>query len=285
VVSGNAWGAEGADYMWEALAAIGRTDVPIHLGAQAPLVHTLAMAKEESRRWGPFTYLAAFERPFTSQVKKAKLQRKGAVDFLVQTIEKSPETVTVLAIGPMTNIAMALRLRPDLETKIKQIVFMGGNVRVPGNITEHAEVNFWFDPEAAQVILRSRIPRKIMFGLDISNHAVMTRAMFDEIVAVKTPVTELFRESLGNHYPEFLKKPDATGYIWDCLAAGYLIDPSFVTKSEKIYLDVNSAFGKNYGAVAALDRQLAPEATPVEVMLDLDVPKFFRMYKDLLTRR
>ena len=73
-------------------------------------------------------------------------------------------------------------------------------------------------------------------------------------------------------------------YIWDCLAAGYLIDPSFVTRSEKLYLDVESTFGRNYGAVRNLDRKLAPEATAVEVMLALDVPKFFGMYKDLLTR-
>jgi inosine-uridine nucleoside N-ribohydrolase len=218
-------------------------------------------------------------------VKKAKVHEQSAVEFLVETLEKSPGAVTVFAIGPMTNIAMALRLRPDLETKIKQIVFMGGNVHVPGNVTKYAEVNFWFDPEAAQVVLRSKISKKVMFGLDICNHAVMTRTMFDEIVSVKTPVTDLFKEALGNQDPGFLKKPDATTYIWDCLAAGYLIDPSFVTKSEKMYLDVETTFGAHYGAVKELERKFAPEATPVEVMLDLDVPKFFRMYKDLLTRR
>ncbi len=285
MVAGNSWAAEGADFMWDALQAIHRTDVPIHLGAQAPLVHTLAMAKEQSRLFSPLDYMAAFDRPFTSQVRKARVQRQNAVDFLIQAIDKNPGAITVFAIGPMTNIAMMLRLRPDLETKIKEIVFMGGSVHAPGNVTPFAEVNFWFDPEAAQVVLRSKIPRKVMFGLDICNHAVMTRAMFDEIVAAKTPVTEMFRDSLGNHYPEFLKKPDATGYIWDCLAAGYLIDPHFVTRSEKLYLDVDGTFGSHYGAVKELDRKFAPEATPVEVMLDLDVPKFFAMYKDLLTRR
>ncbi len=285
MVAGNAWAAEGAGFMWQALEAIHRTDVPLYVGAQAPLVHTLPMAKEEARQWGPFEYMAAFDRPFTTSLGKARVQRESAVDFLIWTIERNPGMVTVLAIGPMTNIAMALRLRPDLETKIRQIVFMGGNVHVPGNVTAQAEVNFWFDPEAAQVVLRSKIPRKVMFGLDICNRAVMTRAMFDEIVAVRTPVTELFKDSLGNHYPEFLKKPGVTGYIWDCLAAGYLIDPSFATKQEKLYLDVENSFGKNYGAVRQLDRKLAPGATPVEVMLELDVPKFFRMYKNLLTRR
>jgi inosine-uridine nucleoside N-ribohydrolase len=285
LVSGNTWPAEGADFMWQALEAAGRTDIPLFLGAQAPLMHTVAMARAEARQWGPFEYIAAFGTPLVTSARKAKIRRQNGVDFLIQEISKSPGGVTVLAIGPMTNIAMALRLRPDLETKIRQIVFMGGNVRVPGNVSKYAEVNFWFDPEAAQVVLRSKIPRKTMFGLDICNRAVLTRAMFDEIVAVKTPVTQLYKEALGNQYPGFLKNPNTTGYIWDALAAGYLIDPKIVTKSESLYLDVDSAFGKRYGSVRQLDRGLAPDATAVDVMLDLDFPKFFRIYKDLLTRR
>ena len=58
----------------------------------------------------------------------------------------------------MTNIALALRMKPEIETKIKRIVFMGGNIRVPGNASNAAEFNFWFDPEAARIVLRSRIP-------------------------------------------------------------------------------------------------------------------------------
>ncbi|MEP6535286.1 MAG: nucleoside hydrolase [Bryobacteraceae bacterium] len=285
IVAGNSWAAEGAGFMWQTLQTIHRTDIPLYLGAQSPLVHTRAMAQEEARLWGPLEFMAAFERPYTTNTGNAVVQRGSAVDFLVQTVEKNPGTVTIFAIGPMTNIAMALRLHPDLETKIKQIIFMGGNVHVPGNVTRGAEVNFWFDPEAAQVVLRSKIPRKVMFGLDVCNHAVMTRAMFDEIVAAGTPVTELFKDALGNHYPAFLKKTGVTGFIWDCLAAGYLIDPGFVTRSEKLYLDVESSFGNNYGTVRKLDRKLAPDATEVEVMLDLDLPKFFAIYKDLLTRR
>ena len=130
----------------------------------------------------------------------------------------------------MTNIALALRLKPDIETKIKRIVFMGGNIRVAGNATPAAEFNFWFDPEAARIVLRSRIPKKMMFGLDICNLAKIRKAEFDQIAAVHTPITDLFREDLGNRYPGFLKKPDATGYMWDSLAAAYLLDPDFVTE-------------------------------------------------------
>ena len=95
-------------------------------------------------------------------------------------------------------------------------------------------------------------------------------------MAVKSPVTELYREDAGNRYPGFLKDPKATGYMWDTLAAGWLLDPGFVTARQTLYLDVETRFGARYGAVVPLDRKLAPSATPVEVMMDLDFPAFSR---------
>jgi inosine-uridine nucleoside N-ribohydrolase len=184
----------------------------------------------------------------------------------------------------MTNIALALRMRPEIETKIKRIVFMGGNIRVAGNASNAAEFNFWFDPEAARIVLRSRIPIKTMFGLDICNLARIRKTEFDQIAKVHTPVTDLYREDLGNRYPAFLKKPDATGYMWDSLAAAYLLDPDFVTKSESRYLDVQTTWGQFYGSTVPLDRRVAPNATPVTVMLGLDFKRVFALYKDRLTK-
>jgi inosine-uridine nucleoside N-ribohydrolase len=275
--------------MFNVLRLMKRPDVPLYLGAQAPLVHTRAMAQKENRDFGPIEFMGAFaadpprsrvelEPPYGGKFAGLTPARQHAVDFLIETIDRSPGQVTVLALGPMTNLAIALRLRPDLETKIRRLVFMGGAAHMPTH-----EFNFWFDPEAAQVVLRSGIAQKIMFGLDICNRARINKTHFDQVAAVKTPITELFREDMGNRYPGFLKNAAAQGYIWDCLPAGYLLDPGFVTKKETAYLDVDTVFGKAYGVVKPLDRSLAPKATPVEVMLDLDFPRFFVLYKSLLT--
>ena len=112
---------------------------------------------------------------------------------------------------------------------------------------------------------------------------MLTRARFDEIAAARTPITELYKEDYGTRYPGFYQHADAIAYLWDELATGYLIDPSIVTKSESSYLDVDATFGPNYGAVIPLDRALAPDATPVEVMLKLVAPRAFNLYKKLLT--
>ncbi len=185
----------------------------------------------------------------------------------------------------MTNLALALRVRPDLETKIKRVVFMGGAIGVAGNATPAAEFNFWFDPEAASIVLRSRIPEKVMFGLDICNAAPIRKPEFDRIASAGTPVANLFREDLGNRYPGFLKHPESTAYMWDSLAAAYLLDPGFVTRSETRFLDVSTTWDKSYGAAVPLDRLSVPDATPVKVMLGLDFKRVFELYRDLMTRR
>jgi len=291
VTPGNVWPAQGAEYMFHILDLLKRPQVPVFTGAERPLVHSAAMAREAEKRWGALSYTGAFTQDPAAvkpapgaQLTNRKPRRESAVEFLIAEVERHPGELTILAIGPMTNIALALRLKPEVETEIKQIVFMGGNIRVAGNASPAAEFNFWFDPEAARIVLRSRIPKKVMFGLDICNLAVLRKAEFDQIASAHTPIADLFREDLGNRYPGFLKHPEATAHMWDSLAAAYLIDPRFVTKSETRYLDVQTAWGQFYGSTTPLDRRLAPEATPVSVMLELDFKRVFGLYKDRLTR-
>jgi len=275
VVSGNVWAAEGAGYLGEILGLLGHSELHPHIGAQMPLLHTPSMAELEGK--------LDFEGAFSSPAKIATSATPNALDLLTTAIERHPGQVTILALGPMTNVAILLRLHPDLERRIQRIVFMGGNLHVPGNASAAAEFNFWFDPESAQAALRSRIPEKVMFPLDICNRAVVTKARFDEIVAAHTPITERYGKDYGLRYPGFLTHPDATAFLWDELAAAWLLDTGFVTKSETAWLDIDTRFGKTYGATIPLDRKLAPDATPVRVMLDLDFARVWALEKRLLT--
>jgi inosine-uridine nucleoside N-ribohydrolase len=292
VVPGNVWTAQGVEYMFHILDLLKRPQTPVYAGAETPLLHSAAMAHEFNRRWGPLEYTGAFAQD-PAEVKPApgakltgrKPRPENAVQLLISEIERRPGEITILAIGPMTNIALALRMKPSIETKIKRIVFMGGNVNVPGNASAAAEFNFWFDPEAARIVLRSRIPQKIMFALDICNTAPIHKAEFDQIAGAHTPIADLYREDLGNRYPGFLKHPEAVAYLWDSLAAAYLLDPGFVTKSETRYLDVLTVWTKFYGATVPLDRRVAPDATPVTLATALDFARVFALYKDRLTRK
>ena len=124
-------------------------------------------------------------------------------------------------------------------------------------------------------MLRSRIPQKVMFALDICNTAPLHKAEFEQIAGAHK-ITDLYREDLeDNRYPGFLHKPDAVGYMWDSLAAAYLLDPGFVTKTELHYLDVFTAWNKFYGSTVPLDPPTGlPDATPrVTFAVELDFKK------------
>ncbi|MDP3001161.1 MAG: nucleoside hydrolase [Bryobacterales bacterium] len=272
-VAGNVWAPHGAASARRTLRLLGQ-NTPVHLGAQQPLVHT----REMSQREGPLDFAGAFATP------KPGSRRETAVEFMIRTLEREPEGVTLLAIGPLTNVARVLQQRPDLAAKVRRLVIMGGNVYVPGNASKAAEFNFWFDPEAARIVLRSGIPKNILFGLDICNKVVLTREIFESVVRRLTPITRLYRDSFGNGFPGFYKNPNATGFLWDELAAAYLIDPAFVTRSETRYLDVETTFGPRYGATLPLNAPPAPGATAVEVMLDADVDRVVNLYRKLLTQ-
>lgn len=276
VVSGNIWAAKGVEYMQRNVRLLGHPKIPVYLGAQEPLVHTAAMAKQQ----GPIEFAGAFGEPRVLGSSSGR----NAIQFIIETIDANPGKVTFMAIGPMTNLAIVLRLRPDLAEKISTLIFMGGAVDVPGNLTAKAEFNFWFDPEAAQAVLRSAIPNKIMFGLDITNQAPIRKADYEQIIRTKTPITELYAEDMGNQYPAFNKNPESVTYMWDALVSAYLLDPEIVAASDSQFLDVSTTFGRDYGAIVALNRDLAPAATPVRIMRKLDRERAWALYKAALTQ-
>ena len=265
VVSGNVWAQDGLRYLNASLDVIGRR-ASVHLDSQRPLVHTVEMSKRE----GQLEFAGAFAEPEPPQ------GHDTAIDFLIRELELKP--ATVLAIGPLTNIARVLERKPNIARRIERIVIMGGNVDVPGNVTKAAEFNFWFDPEAARVVLRSGIAKKVLVPLDVCNKAMVERRHFDQLVGVDTPVTRLYRESFGNDWPACLKKPDAKGYLWDELAAAYVLDRSIATRVETRRLDVVTEFGPRYGALVAGENAM-------DVVLDADAERAWAMVLRLLTAR
>ncbi|MEM1246460.1 MAG: nucleoside hydrolase [Acidobacteriota bacterium] len=294
VVSGNLWARQGAEYMLHLLEVTGNGHIPLYLGAQKPLANTAERAQFQREHLGGLTYVGAFgekeihadgdlEPPFGGEFSEIRPQKQDAVSFLIDTFETQPGEITVLALGPMTNLAMALNLRPDLATEIPSLVFMGGALRVPGNTSPYAEFNFWFDPEAAQQVMRSAIPEKVMFGLDITNRAHFTKEQFEAIVAEDTPITRILKEDDARASWGFHANPDRTSFIWDCLAAAYLLDPSLFTEEELVPVDIETALGTAYGASYEPSGEPPPGLLPTRVMLDLDYPRFMELYSKLLT--
>ena len=156
----------------------GRQDVPVFAGADRPLQRTLVTAEHVHGRTG----LDGPELPDPV----TPLQDGHAVDFIVNTLRTAPAgSVTIAPVGPLTNIALALRQAPDIAPRIKQIVMMGGGYFEGGNITPAAEFNIYVDPEAAAEVFAAGIPITMM-PLDVTHKALTTTARTDAIRATGT---------------------------------------------------------------------------------------------------
>ena len=158
----------------------GRPGTPVYAGAPRPLVRPLATAEHVHGSTG----LDGPELPEPSM----PLQTKNAVDFIIDTVMgNEPGALTLCALGPLTNLALALIREPRIAPRIKEIVLMGGGGSEGGNVTPAAEFNIYVDPHAADVVLRSGVPI-VMMPLDVTHKARTTRNRIDAIAALETRV-------------------------------------------------------------------------------------------------
>lgn len=302
VVSGNQWLKQGVA---DALKSVERLGVGqrigIYAGANLALDHDDATIQGEMKAGaGGDGYLGAWGSPEPETDADLKpspdgfathtaLQPQSAVDFIVSTVKANPNQITILAIGPLTNIALATQRNPEIVPLIKKIIYMGGAIDVPGNTTNTAEFNWWFDPAAVQYVLRLPIPQ-VVVPLDVTNTVNLTKPIYDRIAhpAVPTAVTRVFQQLNGYGFDGkngFETNPAYTQNIWDTLTLAYLLDPSYATQTEERYVDVDTTVGVNDGrATGYVTQPAGPTLQKMTVVKKFDNARFFELYVDLLTR-
>ncbi|WP_146362689.1 nucleoside hydrolase [Arthrobacter yangruifuii] len=172
----------------DVLDLAGRPDVPVARGAERPLINEPRNAHAFHGANG----IGGLQLPASS----TPASPLAAVELLHRTIEESPEPVTLLGIGPLTNLAVFLRAYPLTARKLKRIVFMGGSAGI-GNATSHAEFNAWHDPEALAVVLDSGVP-VTMYGLDVFMLATLDAPQYLKLEASSDPGARLVGELLAS---------------------------------------------------------------------------------------
>lgn len=203
-----------------------------------------------------------------------------AVDLMANVLKNSKEKVTIVATGPLTNVALFLKMYPDLRNRIAEIVFMGGSAS-RGNRTPYAEFNIWMDPEAADVVLRSGIPTT-MCGLDVTHQALVTKEVFSRIEALGTPLAKTvigLLKFFAKTYDEVFEMPDPP--LHDPVAIAVLIDRSVVrSKFTNVQVELNGVLTRGATVVDIFNREgFAANCT---VALDLDAEKFWNLMIDAL---
>jgi len=292
VVTGDQWLKAEVAHTLRMLELIGRTDIPVVPGAEYPLVRRKQDTEQWERQYGFVPWLGAWTPRFyhppdqLGEMPEGKPTTKpadeDAAHFLLRTVHKFPNQVTIYEGGPMTNLALAISIDPEFTALVKELVFMGGSFNPRTDNPEFAntpahEFNLWFDPEAAHIVLSAPWKRIVCTPVDISVKTGLTADLINRIKAGNSPA--------ARYIGEYARLRGNNDYLWDELTAAAWLDPSLITKKKTLFMDVDLDRGAGYGNTLSWTEQNRPamEVQPVEVQDDLDLEKFYKMLVDLLT--
>lgn len=272
----------------------GRADVPVAAGAATPLVRRLVTATYAHGNNG----LAGVEFP------PSKLQplTATATELIRKIVRGNPGQISIVAVGPLTNIATVLKEDPSIATLIKEIVLMGGSLS-GGNVTPAAEFNFYVDPEAARIVFDAGIPMT-MVGLDVTRRVLLRDEQIRTLEATQNPVSQAAGRILRANYERLRKagRENPSFALHDPLTVAHLIDPTILTLKQYYVqietsgeLTAGESVGYDHGPVRRsppLDTGMALAASePAEaefkpnakVATEVDPDKFYRLFLSRLT--
>lgn len=241
-------------------------DVPVAKGMDAPIIREPVYAPDAHGETGlGYCVLAPSSR---------QTEREQGVLYLQRILTELPEgeKITLLATGPLTNIAMLLKMFPEVKEKIREILFMGGAAQ-GGNVTSSAEFNIYVDPEAAKIVFKAGIPL-VMFGLDVTNRCFLTKNQVMKLSQSPDPVAKACGDMAG-YALENENKYRGVVSIHDAAPVMYLLHPE-IFKGERAILDVDCSEGISRGRTVCDFRwwSYEPEATNVFVVMDVKEDKF-----------
>jgi inosine-uridine nucleoside N-ribohydrolase len=221
-VFGNAYTTICTQNALRLLEIAGRTDIPVAEGAHRPLAMDFRGPAE-------FVHGADGQGNIDAPGPQSAPIGTNAAQFIVDTVMSSPDAITLVPIGPLTNIALALLLEPRLATRLSRIVLMGGNAFCGGNASPAAEANILNDPEAADIVFGADCP-VVMAGLDVTEQTYMSPAQLDAIASIDNPRAQHLSQILP-FYREFSIATSGQDGIFchDTTAISYLIAPQHYT--------------------------------------------------------
>jgi purine nucleosidase len=304
IPSGDGWRDEEVSHTLRLLEIARRTEVPVHPGAVFPLVNTQQRTKVWEQLYGKLFYKGAWTEswpaegtvrrspyhadPFLVPVSpagapKIKPSSETAAAFLVRAVRAFPGQVTIIAAGPLTDLAMASRLDPQFASLARELVFMGGSynpVAADNAFAEEyanaprREFNMRFDPEAASIVLHEPWKKITQVPIDPTTRTFFKPEFFHQLSSGRAPFDAYLAE-FGQPYP-----------MWDELAVAVWLDPSIVTRSATLLVDIDTSFTAGYGDTLSWSVGAGPGLgeRPVLVVQHVDVPRFEHLALDLLSR-
>jgi len=206
--------------------------VPVFVGAEKPLTREHASADWFHGRDG----LGDHGYPVPGRAP----EKQSAIDAIIETIEANPG-LTMVTLGPLTNVALALQKRPGIAAKVGRCVVMGGAPCCEGNVTPAAEYNIWCDPEAARIVVRSGLPIELVGWHLCRGEAVLSLSDIEQVLSFGTPVARFAIECNSHAQKAFLEQTGEHGIsLPDPVAMAVALEPSIVTSQSRHFLDVET---------------------------------------------
>ena len=228
VVPGNVDRRQGLENALKLVSLAGRCDLPVAGGAQHPLNQKLITAQFWHGRNG----LANVELP----ASKCKADPRFGPDLIIELVHRYPHEITLIPVGPLTNIALAVSKDPSIVPLVKNIVIMGGSI-TGGNVNGAAEANIYGDPEAASIVFNAGW-MVTMIGSDVGERTLITRKYLADLQALHGPESD-FIVKLADFYLTRSEKSYQGAAMYDPLAVATVIDPSLVTLKD-MHVDVET---------------------------------------------
>lgn len=244
------------------LEKLGRSDVPVYQGSAQPLRRTKTeyprhIHGEQGLGGAPLV-----------QPRAAKAEGDAA-DFIIEQVRSRPRELTLVLVGPLTNLARAVEKSPEIAGLVNRVVIMGGAVRAPGNVSPYAEANIYSDPEAADIVFRAGFPLTVV-GLDVTMKTLLPRTIVRQWRETRGELGKFFAD-MTEFYIDFYEQgyPGIGGCaLHDPLAIGVVIDPSFVTVEEMRVKVVTE------GEELARTAEVPGEQPNVRVCVGVDAERF-----------
>lgn len=229
VVPGNVTSEQGLENALRMVSLAGRCDIPVAKGAEHPLFQKLITAQF----WHGKNGLANVELP----ASQCKADPEWGPDLIIKTVHAHPHDITLIPIGPLTNIALAVEKDPSIVPLVNRVILMGGSIS-GGNVNASAEANIYNDPEAAQVVFQAGWPIT-MDGLDVGNMTLFTQADVDKLKKTHGPMND-FMVHVTQFLVDISEKYGSPGApMYDPLAVGEAIDPT-ILKTKAMHVDVET---------------------------------------------
>jgi inosine-uridine nucleoside N-ribohydrolase len=251
------------------LELAGRTDIPVARGSNLPIVRQPVYADDVHGDNG----LGGVQLPVT-QVQPVAAH---AIDVIIETIMNSPGEITLVPVGPLTNIALALRREPRIAQSVREVVIMGGALRVPGNITPGAEFNIYVDPHAAQMVFHAGWPIRLV-TLDATMQAELQREQVKSLTHNGSPVITAMERMLSFYFDVYCPQNGISAFHMHdplCLAAAFL--PELITW-EPAFVDVELHGALTMGETIAYFGPRAPQPHNLLASVGVDSQRFIQLF-------